>query len=375
MRVQKSDFGLGTTHEYVFDDFSRGSNLVLEESRQQEEAPGAFLLATDMEILPGGGLTRRDGVVSYPLIAKDTALTPGQAAMRLVRFNRVNALPILCLLTPSSLYRLQPYYSAWNLEEVYDEAGLSVFTEQARSMDVEVFANKLYVASPHNTLVQWDGSNPATHPSEDWEENYRMPTVIRRHAGRLFCTGFSDLRDSRAASDIRYTEMADASNLALQPDGSPALLEVRTSDDDTPTAMGSFMLSDISDSTKAILAIWKKHSTHVLLGDSFGDPAGLYSASNLVMRTLSTLRGCTGPAAWCAGAKGLYFHDKTGIFCLSGPAQVEEVSFAISPCWAGRVTSANLAYPRITSENDMYATLCYDAKKRSVFCLLPMEVP
>lgn len=365
-RVQ--DSALKGTREYVFDDFSGGSNLVLAEHRQQERAPSAFLLAHDMEIGVGGDLERRAGLHRVSLVDRRTGFDLTQATLRLVRFRRVNARPLLCVVTPTALYRFNPLYPTWNCEEVLLDSGGPVFSDPARTVDVEVFNNRLYLASPGNLLVEWDGTHPATLVSQDWPENFRKPSIIRRHMGRLFLTGFRGINDTRACSDLRYTEIADARTL------NEAMLEIRTNDDDMPTAMGSFMLSDLTDSTRAVLAIWKRNSTHVLLGDTFSDLAGTAQASNVTLKTVSTIRGCTGPAAWCAGAKGLYFHDETGVFLLSGPTQIDEASFAVSPCWAGRRTLASVDHPKVLSRGMEYAALQYDPKRRCVVCLLPYEL-
>ncbi len=351
------------THEWVIDDFSGGSLLAIPEDAVRDRAPRCAVLISEFEIGLAGELVRRDGLASIALKDRATGFALAGAVLRVIRFERLAAQPLWVVVTPSGIYTFWPFYPAWNCEEILTDAGAPVFDVSARRADFDVLNGKLYIASPNNYLVEWDGANPAKQISKDWPEGYQKPSVIRRHAGRLLASGFMDTPDSRACSQVLSSKTANPAELE------DLYEEARSGDDDMPTAMASWMVADMADASRAALVIFKRNSTHIALGTDWG------VFSDISFRTISTLVGCTGPAGWCHGPDGIYFHDETGIFRMKAPTQEpEEVSIPISPCWAARRSLTNKAFPTVTRKGDEWAALGYDPKRRIVWCLLPMVV-
>ena len=185
------------------------------------------------------------------------------------------------------------------------------FRNYALTISYANFISKCFIATGTNPLVEWDG-NSATYTSEDWPEGYTMPGVVCAHLGRLVCSAWGGCQDSRQASVIRCTKIADASAL------NPIFPEIRTKDMDYPTALQSTSVPGKLFSETALI-VRKRGSTSIVRGKDWEN------FSDVEILEVSDTRGAEGPLCFCYGDRGIYTVSEGQICLLNKNGILDEV--------------------------------------------------
>lgn len=356
------------TVDLIMDSFAEGMNIsAVEHMHPEYGLVRGALYIENYEISPWGDLVKRPDGSRVNLRDPDTVQTISERCLRLLPFYRTNASMEMVLVTPTRLFKVNPYATI-ALEEITLEDGSSPFSESVRPgwVDYEVYQDKLYISTGNNYLVEWNGRDSARTVSDGWPEGYRFPSAIRRHLGRLFVTGFTDLEDSRAQSQLRWTELADVDTL------SEDILEVRTMDDDSPLALASLQsglatTDQAGARATACLLVMKRRNVLAATGN---DWAGL---TDIELHPHTPGVGCVGPAAWCWGQKGLYFASDWGIYRVQSLQPAECISNAIAPMFGRELAHADVVHPRVKKERLRETVLWSDPEKKQVFVHLPVH--
>lgn len=348
------------TLELVFDDFSQGVNLDV--SEVQSPGVSVALWMRNFEISHSGGLAARPDGCRISLRDPDTYSAIQESTKFFIEYARVGA-PFLSLVATGTRLFVFDRFANVNLSEVTLEGGAPAFRQPVRNLDWETFEGRLYIASGSNPLLCWDGVNPAYYI--EYEANYRFPSLCRRHMGRLMLSGFTDINDTRAQSQLRWTKIGDAKVLE------DAVEELRTSDDDVPVGMASLQSGLVTDQenglSTAALIVGKSRNTIAVYGSDWP------GYSDIQVHPHTTDVGWAGPRSWCHSERGLYFASNFGVHLISGPGPAKCVSKAIAQLWGGEYALADRTVPRARQEDIHLTQLMYDPQRKRVYLLLPVR--
>jgi hypothetical protein len=346
-----------------FSDFSGGINLSAAETKFPDVGSvGATLWVKNFEVMPGGDLQKRADGNRYTLRDPDTGLAITEETRWYVQYPRVNGELMILIGTPNRLLQFNP----WREENL---TVLHRWNRYVTTMDWEVSNDRLYITTGVNYMLCWDGSNAPTYISEGYPANYRYPSVVRRHMGRLALTGFTDLQDSRAQSNLKVTgspmDLADATVL------NEAMIELRTADDDVPVGMGSLQSGLVADQPSgrsvAALIVGKGRDSIAVYGSDFAN------FSDVEVHTHTAGVGWVGPRAWCHGERGLYFASPFGIYLVNGPRPAECVSKGIAPVWGRDQALSDAPFPHAVADRLSRTVLFSDPEHQRIFCLMPVQ--
>ncbi len=436
--------------DLVFDDLASGEYHGIGEhklSRTMALNMARKLRNWEPVLGPGASIQRRKAFVPETLIDPATKLELQEPILAVYDYQKTGALsPIRVVVTPTRLFRHAPGQGL-NLVEVKGPSSAPAFPNMTPMVCCETFADKLYIASGTNHLMEWDGQNDLAYPSATWfsaaslivpkksvevatgtfkipgntledgdevvyeakgdtvlgglisgalyvvcksanttktltpgtfklktpfavdplpltgqgndtqalvqvsadDDGWRYPSVVARHAGRLFLSGFKGNFDSRMGASVRWTESSDAWTLC------PYWPEARTADADIVTAMASTALGDRLNFVASGLIIAKAGSTFLLSGNDFA------TYSDLALIELSPNTGCAGPASWTYTGTGIAMLGAAGIFEITRQLQLKDVPMS-DPVKDAIENRPGLAYSSAT----------YDPDAKQAFFLLPV---
>lgn len=355
------------TLDLIQDSFREGMNLsAVEHMHPEYGLVRSALYIENYEITPWGDLRTRPDGSRITLIDPETCSALEESCLRLLPYHRVDAGMELVLVTPTRLFWVDPYRSI-NLREITISGGhaFRVSAEPGR-VDSETYQGKLYIAAAGNPLIEWNGRDEARYVSTSWPSGYQYPTTVRRHMGRLFVSGFMDVSDTRAQSQLRWTRLADVDHLE------DYVLEIRTTDDDSPVAMASLQsglatTDQAGARSTAALLVWKSRNTLAATG---ADWANL---SDVEVHPHTPGVGCVGPAAWTWGGNGLYFCSPWGVYRISGLQPAEAVSQAIAPIFGREAAHTQVVHPCAQTARLRETVLWANPETRQVFVHLPVH--
>jgi hypothetical protein len=337
------------TGELVYENFT-GTVRLGSESKGAE----ATLLLKNGEIALSGGVRVRPQPCSEALYDPEDGSLLDDDIICLINQQKATQQLHRLLACSTRLFKTCPGHSP-NLKELLLD-GAVAFPDGIKYVSSAPYLGKVYMATGTHHLLRYDGRQ-LEDMSAGYEENYRYPGCVVEHRGHLILSGFTDIKDSRAASQIRIAgseyDITDTTKLM------EFFEEFRTEDDERVLAMVSMPYG---------LYAFKSNSVVIMTGSDF------VNFTDTQKFQLPTTRGICGPMAWCVGEYGLYYMSNWGVHLIpfSAPTKVVDVSLPISEVWSHRARGSNWYLPSAKQGQLWRATMAFDKERRQVFCLFPM---
>ena len=347
MRSQRG--AMSGTGELVFENFT-GTVRLGSESKQA----GATLLLKNMEISLSGEVRVRPNPANETLLDPDTGAPLDESIVCLLNQQKATQKLQTLLVSETRLFKTCPGHPS-NLKEILLD-GESAFPYGVKYVSAASYFGKVYLATGNHHLLRYDGAE-LVDISADYEEDYRYPGCVVEHRGHLVLSGFTDIKDTRAASQIRIAgsefDISDTTTLM------EFYEEIRTEDDQSVINMVSRPYG---------LYLFKNNSVTVMTGQDF------VNFTDINKFQLPTTRGIAGAMAWCIGELGLYYISPHGLQLVpdASPTRVMDVSVPISEVWSHRARGSNWFLPSAKQGQLWRATMAYDKERKQVYCLFPM---
>jgi len=337
------------TGELVYENFT-GTVRIGSESKGAE----ATLLLKNGEIALSGGIRVRPQPAAEALLDPTDGSYLDDSVVCLINQQKATAKLQRLLATSTRLFKTCPGHYP-NLKELKLDSA-SAFPDGIKYVSACSYFGKVYMATGTHHLLRYDGRK-LEDISADYEENYKYPGCVVEHRGHLIMSGFTDIKDSRAASQIRVAgsefDITDTTKLMV------FFEEIRTEDDQRVLAMVSRPFG---------IYFFKENSVTIMTGQDF------VNFTDTQKFQLPTTRGIAGPMAWCLGEQGLYYMSYFGVHLIpdSNPTRVIDVSLPVSEVWSHRARGSNWFLPSAKQGQLWRATMAFDKERKQVFCCFPM---
>lgn len=321
---------------------STGSNLVY----VGHKSPDPFVLTVNLENGPGGDLQLRPDYDMEYLFDPDTSAPLAEEIIRAGLYPRLRSAPIHIIVTATRVFEYRPRQATtWNaVTQTWDGGGylrkLHTWATPITTVDMCEWNGYFYLATGKNYLQEWDGSGAFTDISDGWDEGYQKPSCICSYSSLLIAGGFQDTASAVQTSEIRATDVDDASTLL------PYSTLLRSLDNDEVTALCPAPWG---------LMVFKRNNTFRITGSDFQE------FTDVDQRLHTPGFGCVGPMAWCLGTRGdVFFMSREGVHVAVNPVDAaREISGKVSPIWGHRPPMTAFAFPRASSDLER-AVLSYN---------------